>query len=96
MPALAARMNDVSISASLVMTMKARELAAKGIKVISLASGAPDSPTPMSSASPGFPAWFAAEGSIGTGFCTRLGAPALVLPRFASCSGSARRLSSMS
>jgi aspartate aminotransferase len=47
MPALAARMNEVSISASVVMTMKGRELAAKGIKVISLASGEPDFPTPM-------------------------------------------------
>ncbi len=46
MPALAARMNEVSISASVVMTMKGRELAAKGIKVISLASGEPDFPTP--------------------------------------------------
>ena len=46
MPALAARMNDVSISASVVMTMKGRELAAKGIKVISLAAGEPDFPTP--------------------------------------------------
>ncbi|HWT10051.1 MAG TPA: pyridoxal phosphate-dependent aminotransferase [Roseomonas sp.] len=46
MPALAARMNEVSISASVVMTMKARELAAKGIKVISLGTGEPDFPTP--------------------------------------------------
>jgi len=46
MPALAARLKDVSISASVVMTMKGRELAAKGIKVISLASGEPDFPTP--------------------------------------------------
>lgn len=46
MPALAARMNDVSISASVVMTMKARELAAKGIKVISLGTGEPDFASP--------------------------------------------------
>jgi aspartate aminotransferase len=46
MPALAARMNEVSISASVVMTMKARELAAKGIKVISLGTGEPDFDTP--------------------------------------------------
>lgn len=46
MPALAARMNDVSISASVVMTMKARELAARGIKVISLGTGEPDFPSP--------------------------------------------------
>ncbi|CAH0220024.1 pyridoxal phosphate-dependent aminotransferase [Roseomonas sp. CECT 9278] len=46
MPALAARMNEVSISASVVMTMKARELAAQGIKVISLGTGEPDFDTP--------------------------------------------------
>jgi aspartate aminotransferase len=46
MPALAARLNDVSLSASVVMTMKARDLAAKGIKVISLGTGEPDFPTP--------------------------------------------------
>jgi len=46
MPELASRLKDVSISASVVMTMKGRELAAKGIKVISLASGEPDFPTP--------------------------------------------------
>lgn len=47
MPALAARMSEVSVSASVVMTMKARELAAKGIKVISLGTGEPDFPTPL-------------------------------------------------
>jgi len=46
MPALADRLKDVSISASVVMTMKARELAAKGIKVISLGTGEPDFPSP--------------------------------------------------
>jgi aspartate aminotransferase len=46
MPALAERLNDVSLSASVVMTIKGRELAAKGVKVISLASGEPDFPTP--------------------------------------------------
>jgi aspartate aminotransferase len=46
MPALAERLNRVSISASVIMTIKARELAAHGIKVISLASGEPDFPTP--------------------------------------------------
>jgi aspartate aminotransferase len=46
MPALAERLNRVSISASVIMTIKARELAAQGIKVISLASGEPDFPTP--------------------------------------------------
>jgi len=39
-------MSEVSVSASVVMTMKARELAAKGIKVISLGTGEPDFPTP--------------------------------------------------
>lgn len=46
MPALASRLKEVSVSASVVMTMKGRELAAKGIKVISLASGEPDFATP--------------------------------------------------
>jgi aspartate aminotransferase len=46
MPALAERLNRVSISASVIMTIKARELAAQGIKVISLASGEPDFPSP--------------------------------------------------
>ncbi len=46
MPALSARLADVQVSASVVMGMKARELAAKGIKVVSLASGEPDFPTP--------------------------------------------------
>jgi aspartate aminotransferase len=46
MPALAERLNRVSISASVIMTIKARELAAQGIKVVILASGEPDFPTP--------------------------------------------------
>jgi aspartate aminotransferase len=46
MPSLAERLNRVSISASVIMTIKARELAAQGIKVVSLASGEPDFPTP--------------------------------------------------
>ena len=46
MPALAERLNRVSISASVIMTIKARELAAQGIKMISLASGEPDFPSP--------------------------------------------------
>jgi aspartate aminotransferase len=46
MPALAQRLNDIALSASAVMTTKARELAAKGIKVISLALGEPDFDTP--------------------------------------------------
>jgi aspartate aminotransferase len=46
MPALSERLNNVALSASVVMTMKGRELAAQGVKVISLASGEPDFPTP--------------------------------------------------
>ncbi|MBB3612695.1 pyridoxal phosphate-dependent aminotransferase [Rhizobium sp. BK602] len=46
MPALADRLKNVSISASAVMTQRARDLAAKGINVISLSSGEPDFPTP--------------------------------------------------
>ncbi len=50
MPALAARLKDVPPSASVVMTVKARELAAKGIKVISLAVGEPDFDSPAHAA----------------------------------------------
>lgn len=46
MPALASRLKDVAPAASVVMTQKARELAAQGIKVISLAVGEPDFDTP--------------------------------------------------
>jgi aspartate aminotransferase len=46
MPAIAQRLNNVTVSASLAMTQKARDLAAQGIKVISLSSGEPDFPTP--------------------------------------------------
>ena len=46
MPALATRLADVQVSASVVMGMKARELAAKGVKVISLTNGEPDFATP--------------------------------------------------
>ncbi|APO77959.1 aspartate aminotransferase A 2 (plasmid) [Rhizobium etli 8C-3] len=40
------RLKKVSISASAAMTQRARELAAEGIKVVSLSSGEPDFPTP--------------------------------------------------
>ncbi|SCB58267.1 aspartate aminotransferase [Rhizobium aethiopicum] len=40
------RLKNVSISASAAMTQRARELAAQGIKVVSLSSGEPDFPTP--------------------------------------------------
>ncbi|MFQ3622254.1 MAG: pyridoxal phosphate-dependent aminotransferase [Acetobacteraceae bacterium] len=46
MPALAARLNDVEISASVTMTAKARALRAAGHRVISLAIGEPDFDTP--------------------------------------------------
>ncbi len=46
MPALSSRLAEVKVSASVVMGMKARELAAQGIKVIALNSGEPDFPTP--------------------------------------------------
>jgi aspartate aminotransferase len=46
MPALADRLQEFSVSASVVMGVKARELAAQGIRVISLASGEPDFATP--------------------------------------------------
>jgi len=46
MPALASRLAEVKVSASVLMGMKARELAAKGIKVISLTAGEPDFATP--------------------------------------------------
>ncbi|WP_437883419.1 pyridoxal phosphate-dependent aminotransferase [Pseudomonas sp. LRF_L74] len=46
MPTTADRLKNVSVSASVAMTQKARELTAQGIKVISLSSGEPDFPTP--------------------------------------------------
>ncbi|MEI2298874.1 pyridoxal phosphate-dependent aminotransferase [Ensifer sp. MJa1] len=46
MPAIADRLKNVSVSASATMTQRARDLAASGIKVISLSSGEPDFPTP--------------------------------------------------
>ncbi len=46
MPALASRLQQVTTSASVVMTNKARELSAQGIKVISLTTGEPDFDTP--------------------------------------------------
>ncbi|WP_160012368.1 pyridoxal phosphate-dependent aminotransferase [Rhizobium sp. 18055] len=46
MPTIADRLKNVSISASAAMTQRARELAAQGIKVVSMSSGEPDFPTP--------------------------------------------------
>ncbi|MDJ0387368.1 pyridoxal phosphate-dependent aminotransferase [Roseomonas sp. E05] len=46
MPALAGRLKEVSLAASVAMTQRARALAAEGKKVISLSIGEPDFPTP--------------------------------------------------
>lgn len=46
MPAIADRLKNVSVSASAAMTQRARDLAAKGVRVISLSTGEPDFPTP--------------------------------------------------
>lgn len=46
MPALADRLNIIKMSASTMMSVKARELAAKGVKVIALTVGEPDFATP--------------------------------------------------
>lgn len=46
MPSTSDRLKNVSISASAAMTQRARELAAQGVKVVSLSSGEPDFPTP--------------------------------------------------
>lgn len=46
MPAIADRLRNVSVSASATMSQRARDLAASGVKVISLSSGEPDFPTP--------------------------------------------------
>lgn len=46
MPALASRLNEIAVSASVVMGMKSRELAARGVRVFNLTVGEPDFPTP--------------------------------------------------
>ena len=46
MPALASRLANVKVSASVAMTIKARELAAQGVKVVALTTGEPDFATP--------------------------------------------------
>ena len=46
MPTTADRLKTVSVSASAIMTQRARDLASKGINVVSLSSGEPDFPTP--------------------------------------------------
>ncbi|MBV9785540.1 MAG: pyridoxal phosphate-dependent aminotransferase, partial [Acidisphaera sp.] len=46
MPALAARLEQVKVAATVQMTIKAREMRARGIDVLSLAIGEPDFATP--------------------------------------------------
>lgn len=46
MPTFADRLKNVSVSASAAMTQRARDLALRGIDVVSLSSGEPDFPTP--------------------------------------------------
>ncbi|PKE29853.1 aspartate aminotransferase [Rahnella sp. AA] len=47
MPDIADRLKNVSVSASVAMTQKARDLAAEGVHVIALSTGEPDFPTPL-------------------------------------------------
>ncbi|AVF37680.1 pyridoxal phosphate-dependent aminotransferase [Rahnella sikkimica] len=47
MPDIADRLKNVSVSASVTMTQKARDLAAAGVNVIALSTGEPDFPTPL-------------------------------------------------
>jgi len=46
-PRLAQRLAEVPLAATLAMSARARELAAQGVEIISLALGEPDFPTPM-------------------------------------------------
>ncbi|NIF23852.1 pyridoxal phosphate-dependent aminotransferase [Candidatus Pantoea multigeneris] len=46
MPDIADRLKNVTVSASVAMTQKARDLAAQGIDVVTLSTGEPDFPTP--------------------------------------------------
>ncbi|QTF08875.1 pyridoxal phosphate-dependent aminotransferase [Brenneria izadpanahii] len=46
MPEIADRLKNVTVSASVAMTQKARDLAAQGVHVIGLSTGEPDFPTP--------------------------------------------------
>ena len=61
MPALANRLKDIELAASAVMTTKARELAARGVKVISLAIGEPDFDTPRHAIDAGYQAALAGD-----------------------------------
>ncbi|MCU5772127.1 pyridoxal phosphate-dependent aminotransferase [Erwiniaceae bacterium BAC15a-03b] len=46
MPDIADRLKNVTVSASVAMTQKARDLAAQGVHVVGLSTGEPDFPTP--------------------------------------------------
>jgi aspartate aminotransferase len=46
MPALASRLANVKVSPSVAMAIKARELVAQGVKVVTLTTGEPDFATP--------------------------------------------------
>ncbi|MXP59411.1 pyridoxal phosphate-dependent aminotransferase [Pantoea sp. Taur] len=46
MPEIADRLKNVTVSASVAMTQKARDLAAQGVDVVALSTGEPDFPTP--------------------------------------------------
>ncbi|KAB7896316.1 aminotransferase class I/II-fold pyridoxal phosphate-dependent enzyme [Rouxiella sp. S1S-2] len=46
MPDIADRLKNVTVSASVAMTQKARDLAAQGVSVVTLSTGEPDFPTP--------------------------------------------------
>ncbi len=56
MPALAERMQRASVGATVAMTVKAREMAARGIPVISLAIGEPDFDSPRHAIEAGYQA----------------------------------------
>jgi aspartate aminotransferase len=56
MPALATRLNDIKLAATAVMTNRAREIAASGQKVISLAIGEPNFDSPRHAIEAGYQA----------------------------------------
>lgn len=67
------RLKNVSISASAAMTQRARELAAQGIKVVSMSSGEPDFPTPAHATEAAYAAALAGD----TKYPTMDGTPAM-------------------
>ncbi len=56
MPALAARLDRVKVSASVAMTIRARELRAKGVDVVQLTIGEPDFASPLLAIEAGYQA----------------------------------------